>query len=235
MFKASRSRITLFVLLSILSLGAFAQEASSVILIGDPNVSSTGRARVVGKISGKEEAGGLLSATISVQGTNVGAITDQNGNFEFTVSPGDYVFIVQFLGKKTRKVSVRVVGNGSFNLTLEDDSVNLQDVTIEADAPDRNIAAISAGVNKVRIQEIESLPAFLGEVDVIKSLQTLPGVSTVGEGAAGFNVRGGRTDQNLILQDGAILFNANHVLGFFSSFNPDATESFTLYKGNMPA
>ena len=162
-------------------------------------------------------------------------MTDQNGNFEFTLAPGAYVFIVQYLGKKTRFIAVRVVGSGRFDLSLSDESVSLDEITIEADAADRNVASISAGVNKVRIKDIESLPAFLGEVDVIKSLQTLPGVSTVGEGAAGFNVRGGRTDQNLILQDGAILFNANHVLGFFSSFNPDATESFTLYKGNMPA
>lgn len=82
------------------------------------------------------------------------------------------------------------MGNGRFDLTLEGDSIDLEDVTIEADAADRNVTSISAGVNKVTIREIESLPAFLGEVDVIKSLQTLPGVATAGEGAAGFNVRG---------------------------------------------
>lgn len=177
----------------------------------------------------------MFAATIAVQGSNIGAVTDDKGNYEFTISPGQYVFIIQFLGKVTERVSVNVVGNGKFDVVLQDEIVDLQEVTIEADGEDRNVAMVSAGVNKLRVTEIESLPAFLGEVDVINSLQTLPGVSSVGEGASGFNVRGGRTDQNLILQDGAILFNANHVLGFFSSFNPDATETFTLYKGNMPA
>lgn len=231
----SAPKVLFACLLCFCSLSGFAQEVEPQIIIGDPNVSSTGRVRILGKISGKEEGTGLFSATVAVRGLNIGAITDQEGNFEFSIAPGEYVFIGQFLGKKTRRVAVRVVGNGRFDLILESESVDLDEVTIEANAPDRNVASISSGVNKVRIQEIESLPAFMGEVDVINSLQTLPGVSTVGEGASGFNVRGGRTDQNLILQDGALLFNANHVLGFFSSFNPDATEAFTLFKGNMPA
>ncbi len=214
---------------------SFAQNSEKEVLVGDPTKTSTGRVRITGKISGREERSGLMSATVAVKGTNTGAITDQNGNFEFTLNTGQYEFIVQFLGKITRTIPVNVVGNGTFNLTLRDEITDLEQVTIEADGEDRNVAMISAGVNKLRVAEIESLPAFLGEVDVINSLQTLPGVSSVGEGASGFNVRGGRTDQNLILQDGAILFNANHVLGFFSSFNPDATETFTLYKGNMPA
>ena len=232
---SSAPKIIISLFFCICSFWSNGQEVEPQVIIGDPNVSSTGRARILGKITGKEEGAGLFSATVAVRDLNTGAITDQDGNFEFSIVPGEYVFIVQFLGKKTRRVAVRVVGSGRFDLRLESESVYLDQVTIEGDAPDRNVASISAGVNKVRIQEIESLPAFMGEVDVINSLQTLPGVSTVGEGASGFNVRGGRTDQNLILQDGAILFNANHVLGFFSSFNPDATEAFTLYKGNMPA
>lgn len=208
---------------------------NEVQLIGDPSKTSTGRVRVLGKISGQVERAGLFSATIAVEGTSIGAVTDANGNYEFSISPGQYVLIVQFLGKVTQRISVSIVGNGKLDVMLQDEIVDLQEVTIEADGADRNVAMVSAGVNKLRVTEIESLPAFLGEVDIINSLQTLPGVSSVGEGASGFNVRGGRTDQNLILQDGAILFNANHVLGFFSSFNPDATEAFTLYKGNMPA
>jgi hypothetical protein len=235
MHAVTRSIVFLPIFLCLMCFTVLGQEVEKQVLIGDPNVSSTGRARIIGKISGKEERAGLFSATVAVRGTSSGAVTDREGNYEFSITPGDYVFVVQYLGKRTRFVAVRVVGNGRFDLSLMDESVDLEDVTIEGDAADRNVAAISAGVNKVRIQDIESLPAFMGEIDVIQSLQTLPGVATVGEGAAGFNVRGGRTDQNLILQDGAIMFNANHVLGFFSSFNPDATETFTLYKGNMPA
>ena len=205
------------------------------ILIGDPNKTSTGRARVTGVITSKEDGKPLFYATIGIRGQNTGDVTNDKGEFKFTVAPGFYVFVVQYVGKVTRAFDVQVVGNGTFNVVLENDVTQLEQVTIEAEEKDKNVTRISAGVNKLSIREIESLPTFLGEVDVVKSLQTLPGVSTVGEGASGFNVRGGRTDQNLILQDGAIMFNASHVLGFFSSFNPDATETFTLYKGNMPA
>ena len=214
---------------------AYAQNPSDPIIIGDPNKGSTGRVLVRGKVLGKEERTGLFSATVAVKDTNIGVITEEDGTFEFTINTGSYTIIFQFLGKQPKSIPVRIVGNGSIEVTLEDEVTALQQVTIEAEGEDRNIAVINAGVNQLSIKEIESLPTFMGEVDVISSLKALPGVGSVGEGASGFNVRGGRTDQNLILQDGAMLFNANHVLGFFSSFNPDATENFTLYKGNMPA
>lgn len=214
---------------------SMAQTGNEKVIIGDPTKSSTGRVLIRGKITSKEDGKGLFGATVAIRGTNTGAICDEKGNYEFTISPGEYKLIAQYLGKVTQTIDIQVVGNGDLNIALEDDALNLDQILIEAEGEDRNISQISAGVNKLNIREIESLPAFMGEVDVVKSLQSLPGVSSVGEGASGFNVRGGRTDQNLILQDGAILFNASHVLGFFSTFNPDATESFTLYKGNMPA
>ena len=100
MFSTSESKLLLFALLCFLSFVTVAQEIESQVLIGDPNVTSTRRARIVGKISGKAERAGLFSATVSIQGTNIGAVTDQNGNYEFTVNPCEYVLIVQFLGKK---------------------------------------------------------------------------------------------------------------------------------------
>ena len=225
-------KIACFLVLFLMCLPALAQER---ILIGDPNKTSTGRARITGVITSQEDGTPLFGATITIRGQNTGDAANQEGEYRFSVAPGFYVFVVQYLGKVTRAFDVQVIGNGTFDVALEDDVTQLDQVTIEAEDKDKNVTQISAGVQRLSIAEIESLPTFLGEVDVVKSLQTLPGVSTVGEGASGFNVRGGRTDQNLILQDGAIMFNASHVLGFFSSFNPDATETFTLYKGNMPA
>ena len=216
------------------SVWIYAQTTERVV-IGDPSKTSTGRARIQGKVTSKEDKESLFGATVAVRGTNIGAVCDENGNYEFGIAPGAYEFVFQYVGKVTREYKVQVIGNGRLDVLLSDQSVNLEEVLIEAEAADRNVQQISAGVTRLEMKEIASLPAFMGEVDVVKSLQTLPGVSSVGEGASGFNVRGGRTDQNLILQDGAILFNASHVLGFFSTFNPDATETFTLYKGNMPA
>lgn len=232
MHKVFRSFVML--ILFLVSGLSYAQTNEKVV-IGDPNKASTGRVRIQGKVTSKEDKVGLFGATIAIRGTNIGAVCDENGNYEFTISTGQFELIVQYVGKVTRVYDIQVIGNGRLDVLLTDQVVNLDQVLIEAEAEDKNIQRISAGVNKLNIKEIESLPAFMGEVDIVKSLQSLPGVSSVGEGASGFNVRGGRTDQNLILQDGAILFNASHVLGFFSTFNPDATESFTLYKGNMPA
>lgn len=232
MHKVFRSFIMLMLLF--VSVVVYAQTNEKVV-IGDPGKASTGRVRVQGKVTSQEDKVPLFGATIAVRGTNIGAVCDENGNYEFTISTGQFELVVQYVGKITKVYDIQVIGNGRLDVVLADQVVNLDQVLIEAEAEDKNIQRISAGVNKLNIKEIESLPAFMGEVDIVKSLQTLPGVSSVGEGASGFNVRGGRTDQNLILQDGAILFNASHVLGFFSTFNPDATESFTLYKGNMPA
>ncbi len=227
------TRVVIFLMLSG-SMTAFAQNVERVV-VGDPSKTSTGRVRIQGKVIGKEDGIGLFGATVAIKGTNIGAVCDEKGNYEFTISTGQFELIVQYVGKTTKLYDLRVVGNGKLDIALLDDVLSLDQVLIEAEGEDKNIQRISAGVNRLNIKEIESLPAFMGEVDIVKSLQSLPGVSTVGEGASGFNVRGGRTDQNLILQDGAILFNASHVLGFFSTFNPDATDAFTLYKGNMPA
>lgn len=217
-----------------ITISAFAQSKEKVV-VGDSSKTSTGRARVKGRITGKEDGVGLFGATVSIRGTNIGDVCDENGNYEFTIALGEFELIAKYLGKVTRIYELRVIGSGTLNIVLEDQVINLDEVLIEAEGEDKNIQRIGAGINRLNIKEIESLPAFMGEVDIVRSLQTLPGVSSVGEGASGFNVRGGRTDQNLILQDGAILFNASHVLGFFSTFNPDATQAFTLYKGNMPA
>lgn len=224
----------LVMLMLCISTTAFAQNKERVV-VGDPSKTSTGRVRIQGKVTSKEDGKGLFGATVAIRGTNTGAVCDEKGNYEFTISTGQFELVVQYVGKTTKLYDLRVIGNGTLDIALEDEVVSLDQVLIEAEGEDKNIQRISAGVNRLNIKEIESLPAFMGEVDIVKSLQSLPGVSTVGEGASGFNVRGGRTDQNLILQDGAILFNASHVLGFFSTFNPDATEAFTLYKGNMPA
>ncbi|OEK02283.1 hypothetical protein BFP97_12475 [Roseivirga sp. 4D4] len=227
-------RSVLMLVILFASVSVYAQNNERVV-IGDPSKTSTGRVRIQGQVTGKEDGKGLFGATVAIRGTNIGAVCDEKGNYEFTTGTGQFELVVQYVGKVTKVYDIRVIGNGRLDISLEDEVVSLDQVLIEAEGEDKNIQRIGAGINRLNIKEIESLPAFMGEVDIVKSLQSLPGVSTVGEGASGFNVRGGRTDQNLILQDGAILFNASHVLGFFSTFNPDATEAFTLYKGNMPA
>ncbi len=148
---------------------------------------------------------------------------------------GEHRLTFQYIGMEPVAQTVRLYASGTLDIILREQSVGLDEVIIQGRAADENVRGVGSGVEKLNIETIKSLPAFLGEVDVVKSLLLLPGVSTVGEGASGFNVRGGRVDQNLILQNGALLLNSSHVLGFFSVFNPDVSENFTLYKGHVPA
>ena len=106
---------------------------------------------------------------------------------------------------------------------------------MKADKPEDNVENIEMSVNKLDIKTIQKMPALLGEVDLIKSIQLLPGVATVGEGASGYNVRGGSIDQNLVLLDEAPVYNSSHLFGFFSVFNPDAVKNINLVKGGIPA
>ncbi|MEL6924595.1 MAG: TonB-dependent receptor, partial [Bacteroidota bacterium] len=125
--------------------------------------------------------------------------------------------------------------NFFLNVDLGDDATVLEEVVVTSESEDKNVRNTEMSVNTLNVATISKLPALLGEVDVIRSIQLLPGVSTVGEGATGFNVRGGGVDQNLVLLDEAPVYNSSHLFGFFSVFNPDAVKDVKLYKGGIPA
>src|SRR5204863_5755486 len=121
------------------------------------------------------------------------------------------------------------------NVSLENKPIETKEVTVTAEKEDKNVQGIEMGRNTLEIEKIKTLPSFLGEVDVLKSIQLLLGVQSAGEGNTGFYVRGGGPDQNLILLDEATVYNAAHLFGFFSVFNGDAVQNITLTKGGMPA
>ena len=167
---------------------------------------------------------------------DVGTTTDVDGSYVIENIPaGGHEILVSFLGYSDYSEKIELLSNGSLDISLDKSAVQLSEVTIRARAADESVNQVQIGVETMDIQEIKKLPTFLGEVDVIKSFLLQPGVSTVGEGAIGFNVRGGDVDHNLILQDEAILFNSSHALGFFSTFNSDMIRKVDLYKGNIPA
>ncbi|NJM16836.1 MAG: Plug domain-containing protein [Bacteroidales bacterium] len=124
--------------------------------------------------------------------------------------------------------------NGLLNISLENKATELQEVEIIAESR-QNVTSSQMGLNKLDSKIINEIPSTFGEKDVIKSALLLPGVKTVGEASGGFNVRGGSADQNLILFNGATIYNSSHLFGFFSAFNPDAVEGLDLYKGSIPA
>jgi hypothetical protein len=177
----------------------------------------------------------VIGARISVESLGIGTVTDVEGNYQLSLEAGKYEITYSAIGLETKKKTVQLNGSGTLDLELLEKAVALNEVRIEAVRQDANVSGNQMGVSKLRISEIKKMPALLGEVDVVKSVQMLPGVTTVGEAAAGFNVRGGNTDQNLILLDEVPVFNPMHLFGFFSVFNPDAVQDVTLYRGAIPA
>ena len=207
----------------------------SIISIGNPSqLSTTGKALVTGKILDNKKTP-LIGVLVYVESLNKNTVTDINGTFELELPIGQHLLEAQSVGYEISENQVEVFSNGSLTINLEEEVYELNEIVVASTISDANVSSTQIGVARLSTKEIRQLPSFLGEADVIKSLFTLPGVSTAGEGASGFNVRGGNIDQNLITQDGALVFNSSHVLGFFSIFNTDAIKNITLYKGHIPA
>ncbi len=178
----------------------------------------------------------LIGATVLLKGTSIGSITNEYGFYSLTAPKGDYTLIISYLGFTTAQKEISLVANQKLNIELTEDTSELDEVVVTAEESKKvDLRTPQMSVAKLSSQTIKQIPAVLGEVDVIKSIQLLPGVSNAGEGASGFNVRGGAEDQNLILLDEAIIYNASHLFGFFSIFNADAIKDVKLYKGGIPA
>lgn len=185
----------------------------------------------------KDQSNGetLIGATVVIPELSSGNITNVYGFYSITVPPGQYTVQYRYVGYQAVTREVDLSQNVRQDVELVATDQQLEEVVVTARAEDANVSEVQMSTAELDIKTIEKIPAFLGEVDVIKSLQLLPGVTTVGEGASGFNVRGGGVGQNLILLDEAPVYNSSHLLGFFSVFNPDAVKDVKLYKGGIPA
>lgn len=177
----------------------------------------------------------LAGAAIFVKDLEMAVSSDRNGEFELKLPGGLHLIEIRMLGFETKLVGINVLNTTNWDVELLPEATELDEVLVNATADDSNIKSSIIGMTKLSPLDIKEMPVFLGEPDVIKSILTLPGVSTIGEGASGFNVRGGNIDQNLIMQDDALIFNSSHAMGFFSIFNPDVIKEVTLYKGHIPA
>ncbi|MCH7414155.1 TonB-dependent receptor [Belliella sp. R4-6] len=191
--------------------------------------------KVKGIIRDNEAKTIIPGALFSIPELEIGQQTDSNGEFSLDLQEGTYIAYFSSLGKETDRKIIRVYQNVELDVTLFESTSELEMVTVSDRAIDYNVKSTALGVAKMPIEELRLLPPLLGEVDVIKGMLMLPGVTTVGEGASGFNVRGGGVDQNLILMDGVPVFNPSHMFGFFSIFNQDAIKEAELYKGDIPA
>ncbi len=177
----------------------------------------------------------LIGVSVYFPDLKSGTSTNEYGFYSITIPKGNYKISINYLGYKTINENISLSKKTSKDFYLFEDTENLDEIVIETNIEKLNIKTPQMSVNKLSVKTIKQIPVVLGEADIIKSIILLPGVTSAGEGASGFNVRGGSADQNLILLDEAIVFNSSHVFGLFSVFNPDVIKDVQLYKGGIPA
>jgi hypothetical protein len=177
----------------------------------------------------------MIGVSIFINDLKIGVQTNVYGFYSITAPTGKYKVSVSYIGYKTQILSLDFDKNKNVDVELKEDERVLDEIVVSTKREDDNVKTTEMSVNKVEMKTIKKMPALLGEVDVIRSIQFLPGVSSVGEGSSGFNVRGGAIDQNLVLLDEAPVYNASHLFGFFSVFNPDIVKDVKLIKGGIPA
>ena len=177
----------------------------------------------------------LIGATVIMVGTNIGAFTNSYGFYSITLEKGMYVIEYSYLGFSQKRITINLSNNITQNIELSPVAEKIETVVVTSEALNKNISSTRMGEQNLQMQELKAIPVLFGENDVLKTIQLMPGVKSAGEGSCGFFVRGGGADQNLILLDEATVYNASHLLGFFSVFNGDAIKDVKLYKGAMPA
>ncbi|GAB5400202.1 MAG: carboxypeptidase-like regulatory domain-containing protein [Aureisphaera sp.] len=182
-----------------------------------------------------DEAGKPLpNVTFVVKNSGFGTTTNASGAYRITLQPGVNRVEIRSLGFQNLQKRIIIYNNGELNIAMQEGLEQLETVVLEGSAK-QNVAEVSTGVTEIDVKEIKNIPLVLGERDILKVATTLPGITTAGEGSSGFNVRGGKEDQNLILLDDGVVYNPTHFFGIFSGINPFTTEDAKIYKGNIPA
>lgn len=178
----------------------------------------------------------LIGAAVIIKElSGTGASANAYGFYSITIPEGNYTVTAQFIGYEPKSVTIDLNQNTKQDFILNEKVNQLGEVVVTAEKKDENITKTQMGVEKIDMKTIDKIPVLFGEKDVLKTIQLMPGVKPAGEGNSGFYVRGGGADQNLILLDEATVYNASHLLGFFSVFNSDAIKDITLYKGTQPS
>jgi TonB-dependent receptor-like protein/carboxypeptidase-like protein len=177
----------------------------------------------------------ILGATIRVASPSTGAASNEYGFYSLTLPEGRYLLEVSAVGFAGKAVDINLSASITVNIQMDEEAKGLQEVTVTAATNSRSLKSPQMGLEKLNIKETKNIPVIFGERDILKTVQLLPGIKAAGDGNSGFYVRGGSADQNLILLDEAPVYNASHLLGFFSTFNSDAIKNVAVYKGGMPA
>lgn len=207
---------------------------NKLVTIGVPSQNSAvNKASLGGYVKDSKNGAPIAGVSVVIPVLSLGTITDDFGYYVLNIPKGEYEIQYKFVGRKETKRKVLIQGDGQLSVEMDEEIIALKEVVITGEKS--KVESVQTGLAKLNLEEINTIPTVLGEADIMKISLTLPGVQSVGEGAVGFNVRGGTTDQNLILLDDALIYNPNHLFGFFSAFNPDVIKHVDLYKSGLQA
>ena len=191
---------------------------------------------ISGSIKDAKSGESIIGASVvNKEAPSVGTVSNDYGFYSLTLKEGNYKIAVAFLGFETQVLDVKLDKNQLINVSLNDQSTALDEVVIKSEKENKNVTSTEMSTVKLDVKDVAKVPVLFGEKDILKTIQLLPGIKSAGEGNSGFYVRGGGIDQNLILLDEATVYNASHLLGFFSVFNSDAIKDVNIIKGGMPA
>jgi len=190
---------------------------------------------ISGYITDSKNGETLLGATVYIAELQTGTVTNAYGFYAVSLLPGDYTLTYSYIGYQSVNKVISLSADVKIDIELTSSEKMLDEIVIVGERADKNVRAPEMSVTRIEAKTINQIPALFGEVDLIRAIQLLPGVQTISEGSTGFSVRGGSADQNLVLLDEATVYNAGHLLGFFSVFNNDAVKDVALYKGDVPA
>jgi hypothetical protein len=189
-----------------------------------------------GTVRSVQSGEALIGANIIVRELkNVGAATNAYGYYSLTVPRGTYTLLIQYLGFRTKIDTLALNEDRTVNVDLTPEPIRVQEVVVSGERTNRNVTSTEMSTNKIEVAEVKAIPVLLGEQDILKTIQLLPGIQSVGEGSTGFYARGGGVDQNLIVLDEAPVYNSSHLLGFLSVFNSDAIKDVKVMTGGIPA
>ncbi len=190
---------------------------------------------ISGYVKDAESGETLIGATVTISELSTGTAANQYGFYSISLKPANYILEFRYMGYQTIQKTINLNKDIVINIELKPEEHKIDEVVITAERPEANVKKAEMSISKLEMKTIKRVPALMGEVDVLKVIQMLPGVQSTAEGTSGFSVRGGGNDQNLILLDEATVYNASHLMGFFSVFNNDAVRDVKLYKGDIPA
>ncbi len=207
-----------------------------LVLVCLPALFAQQRFTISGQIKDSRTGEDLIGAVIQIRELPLKSVgTNSYGFYSLTLPAGSYEVTAQYAGYKPCIEKISLEKSQKLNFSLSEQARELDEVIVYGRRKDENVTKTQMGLLKLNVKEIKNIPVLFGEKDLLKTIQLLPGIQAVGEGRSGFNVRGGAADQNLILLDEATVYNASHLMGFFSVFNSDAIKDISVYKGNEPS